>query len=227
MNRKNLLAEQLEFYRELGVTHLNLALPSLKSLEAGIRGCQRCSFGPGRKGVVAGWGSPRAELMFVVDALSEEALQIGEPLSREAGELLHRIIKAIDMNPGDVFITNSVKCCSGDARKPGLAEIDSCRSWVISQISFVDPLVIVPLGSTASHCVLSTSESISALRGKIHSLGKYQVLPTFHPEYLLRNPRAKSEVWHDMKMVRSLLKTGEMNLFPCSPPRCQCRLVRK
>jgi DNA polymerase len=206
MDRKNLLADQLEFYRGLGVTHLNLALPSLKSMEAGIKACQRCSFGPSRNGVLAGWGSPRAELMFVVDGLSEEALQIGEPLAREAGDLLHRIIKAIDMNPEDVFITNSVKCCPVETMKPGPGEIESCRPWVISQIRVVDPLVIVPLGSTASHCVLSTSESISVLRGKIHSIGKYQVLPTFHPQYLLRNPRAKSEVWHDMKMVRSLLK---------------------
>lgn len=208
MDMKHLLADQLEFYRDLGVTHLNLALPSLESIEAGITGCQRCSFGPGRKGVSAGWGFPQAELMFVVDGLSEEALQEGTPVQGEAWELLMKIIRAIDVRPEDVFITNAVKCCPGTALKPGALEIESCRPWFISQISSVDPLVIVPLGSTASHCVLSTSESISALRGKIHRLGKYQVLPTFHPEYLLRNPRAKSDVWQDMKMVRSLLKQG-------------------
>ena len=203
---KHLLADQLEFYRDLGVTHLNLELPSLESLESGIRDCSLCGFSVDRKGVIAGWGSPQADLMFVVDALSEEALQTGEPLAEEVRDLLHRIIRAIDLNPADVFITNAVKCCPGDLRKPATEEIEACRSWLIKQIGFVDPQIIVPLGSTAAQCLLSTAEPISTLRGRIHYLGKYPVIPTFHPEYLLHNPKAKSDVWHDMKVVRGMLQ---------------------
>ena len=144
--------------------------------------------------------------MFVVDALSEEALQSGEPLAEEARELLHKIIRAIDLNPADVFITNAVKCCPVDLRKPAAGEIEACRSWLIKQIGFVDPQIIVPLGSTAAQCLLSATEPISTLRGRIHYLGKYAVIPTFHPEYLLHNSKAKSDVWHDMKLVRDRLQ---------------------
>ena len=206
MDMKHLLAAQLEFYRDMGVTHLNLELPSLQSLESGIRDCYLCGLSLDRKGVITGWGSPQADLMFVVDALSGEALQTGEPLAEEARELLHKIIRAIDMNPADVFITNAVKCCPGDLRKPASGEIEACRSWLMKQITFVDPQIIVPLGSTAAQCLLSTTDPIGTLRGRIHYLGKYQVIPTFHPEYLLHNPKAKSDVWHDMKVVRGRLK---------------------
>ena len=203
MDRKNLLADQLEFYQDLGVTHLNMALPSLETVESGIRDCSRCGFSINRKGVIAGWGSPHADLMFAVDAPSEESLNSGEPLTGEARDLLHKIIRAIDVDPADVFITNAVKCCASDKRKPSADEIETCRSWLLSQIGVIDPLVVVPLGSTAAQGILSTTETISTLRGRVHHLGKYPVMPTFHPEYLLHNPRAKSDVWHDMKMVRS------------------------
>ncbi len=206
MDMKNLLADQLEFYRDLGVTHLNLELPSLESLESGIRDCSQCGLSLDRKGAFAGWGSPQADLMFVADALSEEAMQAGEPLDGEAWELLHKIIRAIDLNPADVFITNAVKCCPGDLRKPAVEEVEACRSWLIRQIGFVDPLIIVALGSTAAQCLLSTAEPISSLRGRMQYLGKYPVMPTFHPEYLLHNPKAKSDVWHDMKVVRGRLQ---------------------
>ncbi|MFH1966127.1 MAG: uracil-DNA glycosylase [Acidobacteriota bacterium] len=206
MDRKNLLADQLEFYQDLGVTHLNLTLPSLESLESGIADCSRCGFSINRKGVIAGWGSPQADLMFAVDAPSEESLKSGEPLAGEARDLLHKIIRAIDVDPADVFITNGVKCCAGDKRKPAASEIETCRFWLLSQINIIDPLVIVPLGNVAAQGILSTTETISTLRGRIHYLGKYPVMPTFHPEYLLHNPRAKSDVWHDMKMVRGRLK---------------------
>lgn len=207
MDRKHLLTDQLEFYRDLGVTHLNLGVPTAESLEAGIRECERCEFSAGRKGYNSGSGSLEADLMFIVDALSEEDVKAGEPLSGEAGELLRRIIRAIELDPGDVFVTNAVKCCPGNLRKPSPAEIDACRPWLMKQVSLVNPLVIVPLGNVAAHSVLSTADPITALRGRFHHLGRYPVMPTFHPEYLLHNPGAKSQVWQDMKMVRERLRS--------------------
>ncbi len=126
MGESNLLADILEFYKDLGVTHLNIHPPSLETLEAGIGDCTRCVLSSGRSGFLAGWGSTRSGLMFVADALAEESLQEGTPVHGEAWELLLKIIRAIDIQPEDTFITNAVKCHAGQDAKPGIKEIEAC-----------------------------------------------------------------------------------------------------
>jgi len=123
-------------------------------------------------------------------------------------ELLHKIIRAIDLQPKEVFIANAVKCSVPGDRKTTREEIEACRSWVLRQVELVDPQIIVALGNVAVHSILATEENISSLRGRFHPLGSRAIMPTFHPEYLLHNPGAKSKVWHDMKMVRDRLKQG-------------------
>jgi len=208
MNKNNPLSDILKFYKDLGVTHLNLNTPSLETLEKEIGECTRCGLSRGRSGVLAGWGSPRARLMLVADALNAVALQEGAPVHGEAWELLKKIIKAIDMDPEDVFITNAVKCHSEGLAKPSANEIEACRPWLLNQIKLVNPRVVVALGTVAAQSVLATEAAISAIRGKFYYLDEYPVMPTFHPEYLLHNPKSKGEVWHDMKMVRDRLGQG-------------------
>lgn len=208
MDESDQLSEILRFYNSLGVTHLNLEMPSASSLEAGIRGCKQCPRSRTRLGFITGWGSESASLMFLVDAPSESDLRAEEPLSGEVRELLHKIIRAIDLQPEEVYIANSVKCSVPGDRRTTREEIDACRSWVMRQVELVNPQIIVALGNTAVHSILATEENISSLRGRFHPLGAFLVMPTFHPEYLLHNPGAKSMVWHDMKMVRDRLKRG-------------------
>ncbi len=208
MSKNNPLSDILKFYKDLGVTHLNLNPPSLESLEKGIGECSRCGLSSRRSGFLPGWGSPRARLMFVADALSAEALQEGSPVHGEAWDLLKKIIKAIDINPEDVFITNAVKCHSEGMAKPSSNEIEACRPWLLNQIKLVNPRVVVALGAVAAQSVLATDEAISAIRGRFYYLEEYPVMPTFHPEYLLHNPKSKGEVWHDIKMVRERLGQG-------------------
>jgi len=208
MGESNPLAEILEFYKSLGVTHLNLNPPSLGTLEEGIRDCTRCGLSSGRTGFLAGWGSPRSGLMIVTDALTEESLGEGTPGHGEAWELLLKIIRAIEIQPEDTFITNAVKCHAGPSVKPGINEIEACRPWLLSQVDLAAPRVIVALGTAAAQALLATDQAISSLRGRFYYLDKLPVMPTFHPEYLLHNPRSKGEVWHDMKLVRDLLNKG-------------------
>lgn len=208
MGESNPLVEILEFYKSLGVTHLNLNPPERESVEVGIKDCTRCNLSGGRSGFLTGWGSSRAELLLVADALTEDALREGTPVSGEAWELLLKIISAIDIRPEDTFITNAVKCTAGQAAKPAVNEIEACRPWLLSQIELIAPRVVVALGTTAAQALLATDQGISSLRGRFYFLDKFPVMPTFHPEYLLHNPRSKAEVWHDMKLVRARLTQG-------------------
>ena len=126
----------------------------------------------------------------------------------EAWDLLRKIIKAIDIEPEDVYITNAVKCYAEGQTKPSANEIEACRPWVLNQIGILNPRVVVALGSVAAQSVLATGEAISSIRGKFYFLDSCPVMPTFHPEYLLHNAKSKADVWHDMKMVRDRLKQG-------------------
>lgn len=206
MNGKELIVDQLQFYRTLGVTHLRIAAPSAADIEEGINNCRACDLGFEQRGRISGWGNSAADLMFIVDAPSGEDVQAGVPLGGEAGRLLEKIIQAIGLRPEEVFITNVVKCCPSESRKPSLSEIEACRAWLIKQISLVNPSVVVPLGNAAAQSLFRNTDTISELRGRFYSLGRQLIMPTFHPEYLLHNPGAKAQVWHDMKMVRSRLK---------------------
>jgi len=208
MGESNPLAETLKFYKDLGVTHLNLNPPSLDSVESGIRECARCGLSSGRSGFLAGWGSPGAELLLVADALNEISLREGLPVSGDSWDLLQKIIKAIDIEPKDVYLTNAVKCYADGKAKPTANEIEACRPWLLSQLELVDPVVVVALGTVAAQALLATDQVISSIRGRFYFLDKYPVMPTFHPEYLLHHPRSKAEVWHDMKMVRDKLGQG-------------------
>jgi len=182
---------------------------ALAAIRADIGDCTRCKLHSGRTNLVYGVGSPDATLMFIGEGPgADEDLQ-GIPFVGRAGQLLTQIIKAMGFERDEVYIANVVKCRPPNNRNPEPDEIERCEPFLMRQIDVIGPRVIVALGKFAAQTLLRTEEPISRLRGRFHTLGRADVMPTFHPSYLLRTPSAKREVWDDMKQVMERLKAGQ------------------
>jgi DNA polymerase len=178
----------------------------LEAIRADIGDCTRCKLHTGRTNIVFGVGDPGARLMFVGEGPGADEDLEGEPFVGRAGQLLTQIIKAMGLERGDVYIANVVKCRPPGNRNPEPDEIATCSPFLEAQIDAIRPVVIVALGKFAAQTLLATETPISRLRGQFHARRGVDVMPTFHPSYLLRNPSAKREVWEDMKMVIARLK---------------------
>lgn len=170
-----------------------------------IGDCTRCKLHQGRTNLVFGVGNPEARLMFVGEGPGADEDEQGEPFVGRAGQLLTQIIKAMGFGREDVYIANVVKCRPPGNRNPEPDEIEHCSPFLHAQIAAIKPTVIVALGKFAAQTLLQTETPISRLRGHFHPMSGIDVMPTFHPSYLLRNPAAKREVWDDMKMVMKRL----------------------
>jgi DNA polymerase len=172
--------------------------------------CSRCKLHTlGRKQVVFGVGNPSADLMFVGEAPGADEDMQGEPFVGRAGQLLTKIIEAIGLTRGDVYIANVIKCRPPGNRNPEPDEVEQCEPFLFRQIDTIKPKVIVALGKFAAQCLLKTETPISRLRGQEFAYRDAILIPTFHPAYLLRNPSSKREVWEDMKRVRDILSGTE------------------
>jgi uracil-DNA glycosylase family 4 len=169
--------------------------------------CTRCKLGTlGRKQVVFGEGDPSAGLMFVGEGPGADEDEQGVPFIGRAGQLLTKIIEAINLTREQVYIANVVKCRPPQNRNPEPDEIATCEPFLFQQLDLIRPKVVVALGKFAAQTLLRTEEPISKLRGRIFDYrGDAKLIPTFHPAYLLRNPSSKREVWEDMKLVARLL----------------------
>ncbi len=179
---------------------------SLESVRAAIGDCRRCKLAGGRKNIVFGQGNPNARLMFVGEAPGADEDEQGLAFVGKAGQLLTRIIEAIEMKRDEVYIANVIKCRPPQNRNPEPDEILSCQPFLEQQIDVIRPKVLVGLGKFACQWLLKTMEPITRLRGRVGDYRGITVMPTYHPAYLLRNPGAKKDVWEDMKAVRSLLR---------------------
>lgn len=172
--------------------------------------CTRCKLhGLGRRQIVFGVGNPDADLMFVGEAPGQDEDIQGFPFVGRAGQLLTKIIEAIDLKREDVYIANVLKCRPPNNRNPEPDEVASCQPFLRRQIEAVNPRVIVALGSFAAKTLLQTEEAISRLRGRVYSYGNAKLVATYHPAYLLRSPDKKRETWDDMKRVRELLRAQQ------------------
>jgi DNA polymerase len=181
---------------------------TLEAIRAEIGDCTRCQLhGLGRKQIVFGVGNPNADLMFVGEAPGADEDEQGVPFIGRAGQLLTKIIEAIELTREDVYIANVIKCRPPANRNPEPDEVATCEPFLFQQIDSIRPKVIVALGTFAAHTLLRTDAPISKLRGQLHDYRGTKLIPTFHPAYLLRSPDRKRDVWEDMKLVRSLLQS--------------------
>jgi uracil-DNA glycosylase len=178
----------------------------LAAIREDIGDCTRCKLCTlGRKQIVFGVGNPHADLMFVGEAPGRDEDLQGIPFVGRAGQKLTQIIEAIGLKREDVYIANVIKCRPPENRNPELDEVEKCEPFLFRQIDAIKPKVIVALGTFAARSLLKTDAPISRLRGRVYDYRGAQLVPTFHPAYLLRNPNCRREVWEDMKKVRALL----------------------
>lgn len=182
---------------------------TLEEIRIEIGECTRCKLHTlGRTKIVFGAGNPNADLMFVGEAPGADEDEQGVPFVGRAGQLLTKIIEAIDLRREDVYIANVIKCRPPANRNPETDEVATCEPFLFRQIDAIKPKVIVALGTHAAHTLLRTDVPISRIRGKQHEYRGAILIPTFHPAYLLRSPDKKRDVWDDMKLVKSLLTTS-------------------
>jgi uracil-DNA glycosylase family 4 len=177
--------------------------------------CQRCKLARGRTNIVFGVGNPEAHLVFVGEGPGADEDAQGEPFVGKAGQLLNKMIEAMGYRRQDVYICNVVKCRPPGNRNPEPDEIEACEPFLKKQLAALRPRVIVTLGKFAAQCLLRDDTPISRLRGKFRSYQGIQLMPTFHPAYLLRDPSKKKETWEDLKTVMAALR--EMGLEPPPP----------
>ncbi|MBU1006907.1 MAG: uracil-DNA glycosylase [Candidatus Omnitrophica bacterium] len=177
----------------------------LSLLKNKVMGCRKCQLAKSRNNLVFGEGNMKARLMFVGEAPGREEDRLGRPFVGEAGTLLTKIIEAMGMKREDVYICNILKCRPPQNRNPMPEEISECIGHLYAQIECVKPKVICGLGKFASQTLLNTTTSITKLRGNWHRFKDIDLMPTYHPAYLLRNPRDKKLVWQDMKKIMEKL----------------------
>ena len=179
----------------------------LEGIRADLGDCQRCKLAPTRRHIVFGSGNPKAELMFVGEAPGADEDAQGLPFVGRAGQLLTKIIEAIDMKREEVYICNILKCRPPENRNPESGEIASCEPFLFRQIASIKPRVICALGTFGAQTLLRVKEPISRLRGQFMDYRGAKLMATFHPAYLLRNPNEKRKVWEDVQKIRDYLRS--------------------
>lgn len=210
------LKEHLIFFSELGLDFIfasRNASPlsagqGILSLEQEILHCQKCGLYQTRKQAVPGEGSIPAELMFVGEAPGFDEDTQGRPFVGRAGQLLTKIIQAMKFERSEVYITNVVKCRPPNNRVPHREEVECCTAYLLQQLKLIQPKVVVALGKVATDFFIPSSLGMTALRGNFYDFGTIQVIPTFHPSYLVRNEsnrEIRKMVWEDMQKVMTLL----------------------
>ena len=180
---------------------------ALIALREEIGDCQRCRLSKGRKNIVFGEGSPDAAVMFIGEGPGEDEDIQARPFVGKAGQTLRSLIRKMGMKESEVYIGNVVKCRPPDNRTPLPDEIATCIPFLRRQIEIISPRIIVLLGNVALQGVMrSPNLRITALRGRFTEYEGIVVMPTFHPSYLLRNPKEKWLVWDDAQKVLEFLK---------------------
>jgi len=175
---------------------------ALRLIREDLGDCTRCPLHKqGRKQIVFGVGNPQAELMFIGEAPGADEDQQGEPFVGRAGQLLNNMIKAMGIRREDVYIANIIKCRPPGNRTPERDECETCSPFLMRQIAAIKPKAIVALGAVAAKTLLAINAPMSEFRGRWYDFRGTKLAVTYHPAFLLRDPRQKKETWKDLQMV--------------------------
>jgi DNA polymerase len=189
---------------ELAKPELNVIDPvqALRLIREDLGDCTRCVLHKqGRKQIVFGVGNPKADLMFIGEAPGADEDQQGEPFVGRAGQLLNNMIKAMGLQREDVYIANIIKCRPPGNRTPEREECETCSPFLMRQIAAINPKAIVALGAVAAKTLLAINAPMSEFRGRWFDFRGTKLAVTYHPAFLLRDPRQKKETWKDLQMV--------------------------
>lgn len=179
---------------------------ALSAVQQEIGDCTRCPLAYlGRHKIVFGDGDPNARLMFVGEGPGADEDAQGLPFVGKAGQLLNNMITAMGLKREEVYIANIVKCRPPNNRVPEPAEANVCTQFLVRQMDIVRPEIVVALGATAALYLLGVKRSLSSLRGHWHTCRGAKLVVTYHPAFLLRDPRQKAEAWKDLQMVMAEL----------------------
>jgi DNA polymerase len=174
----------------------------LRLIREDIGDCTRCRLHKqGRKQIVFGVGNPQAELMFIGEAPGADEDEQGEPFVGRAGQLLNNMIKAMGLGREEVYIANIIKCRPPGNRTPERDECETCSPFLMRQIEVIGPKAIVALGAVAAKTLLAINAPMAELRGRWYDFRGTKLAVTYHPAFLLRDPRQKKEAWKDLQMV--------------------------
>ncbi len=176
---------------------------SIDALNNQICECVKCPLGQTRTRFVFGVGNPRSRVMLIGEAPGADEDAQGEPFVGRAGQLLNKILAAVDLKREEVYICNILKCRPPNNRDPLPTEMETCSPYLFRQIELIRPQFIICLGRISAQWLLQTNASLSALRGKFHDFQGSKLMVTYHPAALLRNPNWKRPTWEDMKMFKS------------------------
>jgi DNA polymerase len=183
---------------------------TIEEIRHDIGDCVRCPLYQGRTKIVHTEGDWKGRVLFVGEAPGANEDAEGRPFVGRAGQLLTKIIEAIDLKREEVLIGNVNRCRPPQNRTPTIQEARTCRQFLMREIAVARPEIIVVMGNTATQNLLDTKEGITKIRGNFQDYYGVKVMPTFHPAYLLRDPSKKRETWEDMKKVRDeLAKTAK------------------
>ena len=218
-SESELLFRYLDQTRELYGNHIFLDVQKVKdpvqnaddleSFKTSICQCQKCPLGGTRTNFVFGIGNPQADIVFVGEAPGEKEDLEGEPFVGRAGKLLDKILAAIELSRDDVYICNVLKCRPPKNRDPLPSEVDLCEPYLTTQLSLINPKLIVALGRVAACTILRTKEPLKNLRNQIFQYEGVDLLVTYHPAALLRNPNFKIPAWEDFKLIRDKYLTKD------------------
>ena len=183
----------------------------IAKIERSLKTCNRCSLYAERKNPVVGAGNPTADLMFIGEAPGRDEDEQGIPFMGEAGQLLTKMINAMQFSRSEVYITNIIKCRPPKSRNPEQAEAEACMEFLKQQIKLIQPKVIVTLGALPLQYLMN-KRGITQCRGEWMDYNGIKVMPTFHPEYLLRVPLSKKEVWNDLQQVMQFFEKSNVHI---------------
>lgn len=178
----------------------------LADIAAVVAACTDCGLHEGRTKSVFGVGTHETKVMFIGEGPGRDEDLQGEPFVGRSGQLLTKILAAIDLERSDVYITNIVKCRPPNNRDPQEEEVRCCEKYLVQQIELIRPKIIVALGRIAAHWLLQTDAALAELRKNDNFYRGTPVLVTYHPAALLRNPALKKNAWEDFKRLRAILE---------------------
>jgi DNA polymerase len=185
-----------------------MRLSSLKTIAKAVEACTRCPLYKTANLGVPGEGAAKARLVCVGEAPGANEDETGRPFVGQAGQLLTKILAAVDLTREEVFITNVVKHRPPGNRNPTPGEIEACSPYLVRQLELIKPKVIVAFGTFAAQTLLNTRTPIGKLRGEVHRYHGIPLVVTYHPAALLRNPSWKRPTWEDVKLARRILDSA-------------------
>ena len=177
----------------------------MHDLAAEVAVCVKCPLHKTRTQTVFGTGDLNAKWVFIGEAPGQEEDRQGIPFVGRAGQLLNSIIFAMGLRREQVYIANVLKCRPPNNRDPQPEEVEQCEPYLLQQLDFIKPSIIIALGRHATHNLLKTKTPLSRLRGQKLLYHETPLVVTYHPAYLLRSPREKAKVWTDLRLAMEIV----------------------